>query len=237
MKQPEGFLKAMRSPMLFDLLRLKPNAFHLLFFIAFTLNRDGSPNLYGSKQGESRVSFKACGLTEPKYRSAKKYLQEMDLATFVSRGNGKGKKAYARLTNTNLFDPNIASNEFLIKEHKPPNSDLIETSTSTPSNHCYSVDYEHKTTNQNPNNNALITLTQHDNEYKSNEEQEERKKKKERRRVSPQVDKQKLSSPKKKTIKPGKSSVSAESLKLAEMLYDSILQVHPNAKKPTNLNG
>ncbi len=223
MKLSEPFLKLMRSKMAFDLFMTKPNPFRLLLFIAYTLDRDGSPNLYGCKKGESRVGYKICGLTDSEYRVAKQYLQEMGLAEFFTRGKGKGQKAYARLTNTNIFDPNITSKETEITQPNLRNNDAIELSKTFNLSHCKSDNYDHEINARNPINNAIASYNQQDHGCKINKEQENKSKE-----------------PRRKNSRLKQSShtqAPTESLALAELLYQSIHLIFPNIKKPTDLNG
>jgi hypothetical protein len=224
MKASEGFLKAMRSSMLFELLRTKPNAFRLLFFIAYTLNRDGSHNLCGSQLGESRVSFKACGLTDAQYRTAKKYLQEKGLAEFETRGEGKGQKTYARLTSTELFDPNIDPKETYMEQRKLPNNNAIVNVNEKSSTHCEQDSCKHPISNGSCNNDAIASRNQHDVDRKNNDEQENKKNKEKRKKLSSQG----------KELKQSKAT--EEGLRLAEKLYQSIQLAHPNIKRPTSFD-
>lgn len=218
MNESVGFLKAMRSPMLVELLTRNPNAFRLLFFIAFTLNRDGSPNPYRCKLGESRVSYKACGLTDAQFRTAKKYLQVAGFAEFFTRGQGKGKKAYAKLSNTQLFDPNIVPKEHLFEQHNQPNCDIIDTSKHSVLSNCVSDNYKSEIDAHHLINNAIVPHNHQKSEPNINEEQEEKNKEQRKK-------------------KSGVNQPPEHCIELAEKLYQSILLVHPHMKRPATLNG
>ena len=87
-----------------ELLAASPNAFLLLLQIAWRARRTDSFNRHDLAIGEAFLGdFKNIGLTEGKYRHAKKYLEDHRFATF--KGTTKG--TIAKLINFEVFDPNL----------------------------------------------------------------------------------------------------------------------------------
>ena len=87
-----------------ELLAASPNAFLLLLQIAWRARRTDSFNRHDLAIGEAFLGdFKNIGLTEGKYRHAKKYLEDHRFATF--RATNKG--TIAKLINFDVFDPNL----------------------------------------------------------------------------------------------------------------------------------
>ncbi len=167
----QGFLKTNRSSILFELFLKEHNTFRLLFFIAYTLNRESIPNMYGCQQGESRVSYHGCKLTDSEFRTARKRLEELGLAKFVTRGKGRGQKTYGQLTNTSMFDPNIPT----LLENNLPNINAIETAYKILTNSSISDSYDENTLVPKLNNNTISSFNPHDGELKTNKEQENKK--------------------------------------------------------------
>ncbi|HLB32875.1 MAG TPA: hypothetical protein VJK54_01445 [Chthoniobacterales bacterium] len=96
--------------------------------------------------------------------------------TTLSRGNGRGKKAYARLTSTDLYDLNIISNETLKEHDNPPNNNSIKTSLSQSLTLYKQECYDKNTNLLTQTFNAIASPNQHINERNRNEEQENKKK-------------------------------------------------------------
>ena len=100
------FVKQVRfeeNPMLADLLRDYSNAFILLTMIAQRANRVKS-NITGLDVREALVGdYAECGLTQQKYRTAKKQLEKFKLATFKATSKG----TVATLTDNSIYDINI----------------------------------------------------------------------------------------------------------------------------------
>lgn len=102
-KKNDGFIKQMRSPEVDELLR-DPYAFTLLTQIARRSRRTNSFNLHKLEPGEALIGdYQSVGLTEAKYRAAKRRLSEYGLATFKATNKG----TIARLTNSVIYDVNV----------------------------------------------------------------------------------------------------------------------------------
>ena len=87
-----------------ELLAASNSAFLLLYQIAWRARRTDSFNRHDLAIGEAFLGdFKNIGLTEGKYRHAKKYLEDHRFATF--RATNKG--TIAKLINFDVFDPNL----------------------------------------------------------------------------------------------------------------------------------
>lgn len=213
----EGFLKTIRCYPLFDLLLNDRNTFLLLFFIAYTLNRDETPNFYGCQQGESRVSHRGCRFTDSQFRTAKKRLEELGLAIFETRGKGKGRKTYAKLTTIQMFDPNIPA----LFEDNPLNINAITPSKKNNATLSIRDDCDLNPNSQNLNDSTITPFNQHNPQSKTNDEQEDKKKEVRKKKSNPK--------------EACKLQASREGLELAELLFQSILQIFPNRKRPTNL--
>ena len=108
------YFKALRSEVAKELLAANPNAYILLLQIAWRAQRTGNFNRYELKMGEALVGdYKEIGLTESKYRTAKKFLKKHGFATFKGTRNG----TIATLTNFEIVDPNVeCDNELLISQ-------------------------------------------------------------------------------------------------------------------------
>lgn len=102
-KKNDGFIKQMRSPEVDELLR-DPYAFVLLTQIARRSRRTNSFNLHKLEPGEALIGdYQSVGLTEAKYRAAKRRLSEYGLATFKATNRG----TIANLTNSVIYDVNV----------------------------------------------------------------------------------------------------------------------------------
>lgn len=109
------FIKFLRTPESFDILK-NPNALSLLALIALRARRTSSI-IYGLEPGEALIGdYKSCGLTEQKYRTAKKNLEKWEIIT--TRATNKG--TIAKLINTDVFDVNS----------EPDNGQVNETITT-----------------------------------------------------------------------------------------------------------
>jgi len=88
-----------------DLLMYHPNAFLLLTLIAMRARR--TPNLIKNLDiCECQLGdYKACGLTEQKYRTAKNILEKLNLATFETTNKG----TIGKLINTDIYNINPES--------------------------------------------------------------------------------------------------------------------------------
>jgi hypothetical protein len=99
---PKGFVMLNRGEDTVDLMK-DPNAYTLLSSIAYRARRNNEPNIKNLKTGEALIGdWRSIGLTESKYRSAKKRLDKYGLATF--KGTKRG--TIAKLTDTRIFDIN-----------------------------------------------------------------------------------------------------------------------------------
>ena len=97
------FVKLIRSEDAEALLIKYPNAFLLLTQIALRARRE--PNkILGLDVGECVIGdFSNCGLTEQKYRTAKKLLEKLGIATFKATNKG----TVAKLINSDIYDINV----------------------------------------------------------------------------------------------------------------------------------
>lgn len=101
----ETFIKLKRNEITLDLLECHPNAFLLLSLIALRARRTKN-HIRNLDICECHIGdFKACGLTEQKYRTAKKVLEANGLATF--RATNKG--TVSKIINSNIYDINTTS--------------------------------------------------------------------------------------------------------------------------------
>jgi hypothetical protein len=99
-----SYFKCYRSGVAEELLAASNSAFLLLLQIARRAQRTDSYNQNDLGIGEAFLGdFKNIGLTEGKYRHAKKYLEAHRFATF--RATNKG--TIATLINFDVFDPNL----------------------------------------------------------------------------------------------------------------------------------
>jgi|GEM_PF-1135091 len=96
------YVKLIRGEITDDLLRYHPNAFLLLSVIALRARR--TPNMIKNLDVcECQIGdYKSCGLTEQKYRTAKKVLESNGLVTFQPTRKG----TVAKITNTDIYDIN-----------------------------------------------------------------------------------------------------------------------------------
>ena len=121
-----------------ELLAANKNAFILLYVIAWRARRTNAFNQHNLIIREAFLGdFKDCGLTESEYRTAKKYLDKHQFATF--RPTSKG--TIATLINKGVFDVNL--------EDDDDQSDEQTTATQRPDN--VQVDGQ-MTTNKNGKN-------------------------------------------------------------------------------------
>jgi len=98
------YFKCYRSEAAMELLAANNSAFLLLLQIAWRARRTDSFNRHNLAIGEAFLGdFKNIGLTEGKYRHAKKYLEDHRFATF--RATNKG--TIAKLINFDVFNPNL----------------------------------------------------------------------------------------------------------------------------------
>jgi hypothetical protein len=98
-----GFIKQFRGYQTDELQRKHPNAFLLLSQIARRARRTNEPNVDGLSIGEAMIGdYESAGLTEQTYRTAKKILERLNIATF--RATNKG--TIAKLISTHIYDIN-----------------------------------------------------------------------------------------------------------------------------------
>jgi hypothetical protein len=98
-----GFVKLMRSETTTELLSTDPQAFLLLALIAYRARYRPGESLMGLQPGEALIGdYRACGLTEQKYRSAKQRLAKYGFATFKTTSKG----TVARIVDTRVFSIN-----------------------------------------------------------------------------------------------------------------------------------
>jgi hypothetical protein len=102
-----GFLMLNRGPETTELMQ-DPDAFCLLTQIAYRARRTNALNRYDLAPGEAMLGdYRAYGMTERRYRTAKAKLARWRLATF--RATNKG--TIATLCGTTVYDPNIESSD------------------------------------------------------------------------------------------------------------------------------
>jgi hypothetical protein len=104
-----GWFKTNRNEeVAFELYRLNPHAFMILFAIALRARYSDGFNADGLQPGEAMLGdYGKLGMTEQEYRTAKQQLQKFGFATFRSTPRG----TIGKLTDTRLFDPlNISNN-------------------------------------------------------------------------------------------------------------------------------
>lgn len=100
-----GFIKFLRSESTRQLMR-RPKCFVLLALIAQRARRTGDLSVSELQVGEALLGDHATiGLTEQEYRTAKRTLERLGLATFMGTSRG----TIARLTDTTVFDINAAT--------------------------------------------------------------------------------------------------------------------------------
>lgn len=98
----EGFLKLVKSSMTEELMA-EPACFMLLTQIAYRARRINGSSINGLKKGEALIGdYKRIGLTEQKYRTAKKKLEKWGLIT--TRATNRG--TVAKLVGKQIFDIN-----------------------------------------------------------------------------------------------------------------------------------
>lgn len=99
-----GFVKATRSTVGFELLKKNPKAFNLLYVIAMRARWSTEFNHHDLHKGEAMIGdFKEYGMTEREYRTAKSVLEKYKFATFKATSRG----TIAKLTSASVFDINI----------------------------------------------------------------------------------------------------------------------------------
>ncbi len=106
-----GYVKLIRSEETRELMKDK-NAYMLLTQIALRAKRSDNFNIHSLEIGEALIGdYKAIGLTQQEYRTAKKKLEKWGLIT--TRTTNKG--TIAKIINTDIFDINA------IPVNEPPN--------------------------------------------------------------------------------------------------------------------
>lgn len=116
-----GFLKIMKNEEL-DYLAIKyPNAFMLLYFIAMRARRKPS-DVLKLEVGESLIGdWEAMGMTQQRYRTAKKQLETFGIVTFKSTSKG----TIARLVDKRYYDINgDKDNEHITSRQRATNEQL-----------------------------------------------------------------------------------------------------------------
>ena len=99
-----SWIKSHRSVAALDLLRSNPNAFLVLYQIAFRARRGEKGNRPKLSMGEAFVGdYAECGLTRHKHRTALAQLQAMGYV--ATKATNKG--TIAKLIDITIFDPNF----------------------------------------------------------------------------------------------------------------------------------
>ena len=97
-----GFLKVMRNEIGLNLAIHEPDAFKLLFIIAYRARRTPC-KITGLDIGEAFIGdYLKCGLTERRYRTSKDKLAKLNFATFRTTNKG----TIAKIINTDIYDIN-----------------------------------------------------------------------------------------------------------------------------------
>ncbi|HNQ90680.1 MAG TPA: hypothetical protein PKM73_18855 [Verrucomicrobiota bacterium] len=96
-----GWFKAQRNPEAFELIRACPNAFVLLYVIAFRARWRHGFNQHQLAAGQAFLGdFESYGMTERGYRTAKSFLAKHGFATFTATNKG----TVATIASTSVFD-------------------------------------------------------------------------------------------------------------------------------------
>jgi len=109
----------MRTPETFELLK-NPNAFTLLTLIALRAWRSEGFNINGLSPGEALIGdYESCGLTEQKYRTAKKNLEKWKfITTKVTTRGTIAKLLDTRVYDVNFFKGNEQGNEQITNKQR-----------------------------------------------------------------------------------------------------------------------
>ena len=111
-----AFIKLQRSEATWELLQ-DGNAFVLLTQIALRAKRTGEFSVHGLRIGQALIGdYRACGLTEQEYRSAKIRLTRYGLATFKATSRG----TIATLLDSSVYDINPC------EEQRPNNGHVTD---------------------------------------------------------------------------------------------------------------
>lgn len=98
-----GWIKLNRSVNTLEVLK-RPNVFALLTQIAIRARRTNQLNIHGLAIGEALIGdHAACGLTRQEYRTAKRKIEKMGLASFKTTSKG----TIATILDTSIYDINI----------------------------------------------------------------------------------------------------------------------------------
>lgn len=119
------FVKYNRSDESLEILK-HPNEFALLGLISYRAKRTNSLSTLGLEVGEALIGdYKSCGLTEQKYRTAKKNLEKWGIIT--TKATNKG--TIAKLINSDIFNinselPNDQTNERVTDNQRTGNGQV-----------------------------------------------------------------------------------------------------------------
>ena len=132
-----SFVMCQRNELLVsEMLNKNPNAFILLYFIATRAWRGPGMSPRDCDIGEALIGDSArMGMTQQKYRTAKKHLENMGFITTKSTSKG----TVAKLINTELFDPNFdfgndQINEQLTNKQRATNDQVTTNNNCNKSN-------------------------------------------------------------------------------------------------------
>lgn len=124
-----GWFRAMRTPEAWELNIAAPNAFRLAWVIAYRGQyRDGF-NHHNLKLGEALLGdFKAYGMTQQQYRTAKAQLAQWHFATFRATSRGTiGKLIATRLFSIFRLEGNEQNNKQATSKQRAGNERLTTT--------------------------------------------------------------------------------------------------------------
>jgi hypothetical protein len=100
----EGWVRMNRSALLLEVMAKNQSAFCLLALMAFRTWRGPSIDRHGCQVGEAFIgNYAELGLTQQKYRVAKKHLEDFGLCTF----RGTSRATIGRIVTKDVFDLGI----------------------------------------------------------------------------------------------------------------------------------
>ena len=151
-----SFVMCQRNELLVsEMLNKNPNAFILLYFIATRAWRGPGMSPRDCDIGEALIGDSSrMGMTQQKYRTAKKHLENMGFITTKSTSKG----TVAKLINTELFDPNFDFGNDQINEQLTNKQRATNDQVTTNNNCNKSNNWNKRETTPPHNQNHLIKL-------------------------------------------------------------------------------
>ncbi|MCP4393013.1 MAG: hypothetical protein GY804_01905 [Alphaproteobacteria bacterium] len=162
-----SFIMFKRSEETLELLK-DGNCFLLLSLIALRARRTNTFNIKNLKSGEAFIGDpEACGLTQSKYRTAKKKLEKYGFITTKITNRG----TIAKLINTSIFDVNILKNDkqnnYQITKREQATHNQIATNNNVNKYNKEKNDNKRKRKKKKPTTKVFCSTT-----YASNEDME-----------------------------------------------------------------